>query len=367
MRVTAGLLLYCDNKIVLVQEQVSGKYSIPKGEVHEGETYLNAAIRETEEECGITISKDNIIPKEYFCSIDIKQCSRKLFYYKATISLQQFNKRNTTESKEIKKVILCNEEEAISLIQTSQVAVLWKEGSKINLRILNRLVIAGWINKTKHPSAQLYIYDYTNKCKRDKAWNIVTLWCRGLIVNNHGDIIAYPLKKFFEYRQLFTDCRNFQDSFEVSEKIDGFLGITYFLNGYPYIATRNSFISPQAIKGTSLLYLKHLHSISKMNLNYSYIFEIVYPNNLLVLNYGTTEDLFLIDIIDNKTGKSVIQHSSTLSFQVIKHQPNTHDLQYYLQLNEPSKEGLVLKFPDGNRLKIKYSWFKEQYIKKNGE
>lgn len=366
MRTTAGLLIYCGTKIILVKQKGTKLYSIPKGEVKSDEDHLTAAIRETKEECGIDVARQNIHKKEYLCSIETPFCQRKLFYYKAFLSEEEYYKRDSHISDEIANVVLCNIEEAISIIQISQLGILWDEERNINRRILNKIVDIGWVNVEQHTTGQYLIYNYTDKCKREKAWNILTLWCRGLITDCNGKIIAYPLKKFFEYNQLFPECRKFSNRFEVSEKLDGFMGITFFIDGLPHIATRNSFISKPAIKGTIILYDKYLKDIPNMNANYTYIFEIVYLNDYLTLRYKGIEDLFLIDIIDNTNGNSVLKEvSSSLSFKTIKHEPNTHYLNYYLKQNHPGKEGLVLKFPNGDRLKIKYPWFKKKYSEKH--
>ncbi len=366
MRNTAGLLVYCEGKVLLVRQRGSGTYSIPKGEVKNGESRLQAAIRETEEETGIRINEKDIENTEYICSIDTEFCQRKLFYYKASVSKNKFSNKSSNDSSEIDKVLLCGIEEAISIIQLSQAAILWDGGNRINPRLLNRLVAVGWLHEEKHPSEGLYIYNYTDKCKKEKAWNELTMWCRGLITKDDGEIVSYPLKKFFEYEQLFPECRAFDKQFEVSEKLDGFLGITYFVDGKPYIATRDSFISAPALKGTSIMYTKHLCDITSMCEQYTYLFEIIYPNDFLLLNYGNVEDLFLIDIVDSKTGKSVIKQAPSLSFRKIQHKSNDHSLEYYLKINENEREGLVLKFPNGERLKVKFSWFKEKFKLKHG-
>ena len=63
MKESAGLVLLHDNKILLVHPTGGkwfGTYSIPKGEIDENETALEAAIRETHEEIGILFDIDNI-------------------------------------------------------------------------------------------------------------------------------------------------------------------------------------------------------------------------------------------------------------------------------------------------------------------
>ena len=61
---SAGLLIIQDNKMLLAHPTKApwyGTYTIPKGKVEEGESYIKAAIRETKEEVGIDINPDDII------------------------------------------------------------------------------------------------------------------------------------------------------------------------------------------------------------------------------------------------------------------------------------------------------------------
>lgn len=61
---SAGLLIIYDNKMILAHPSKkslkAGTYTIPKGKLEKGETYLDAAIRETKEEIGIDINIDII-------------------------------------------------------------------------------------------------------------------------------------------------------------------------------------------------------------------------------------------------------------------------------------------------------------------
>jgi ADP-ribose pyrophosphatase YjhB (NUDIX family) len=59
MKTSAGLVIIYNNKILLAHPTNApwyGSFSIPKGEVEEGEDLLKAAIRETKEEVGVTYS-----------------------------------------------------------------------------------------------------------------------------------------------------------------------------------------------------------------------------------------------------------------------------------------------------------------------
>lgn len=61
---SAGLLIIQNNKILLahpVKKKLRyGTYTIPKGKLEEGETHIQAAIRETKEEIGVDIDINNI-------------------------------------------------------------------------------------------------------------------------------------------------------------------------------------------------------------------------------------------------------------------------------------------------------------------
>lgn len=63
MKTSAGLVIIHNNKILLVHPTNAPWYhsfSIPKGEVEEGEDLLEAAIRETKEEIGVTYGRTYI-------------------------------------------------------------------------------------------------------------------------------------------------------------------------------------------------------------------------------------------------------------------------------------------------------------------
>lgn len=86
MKVSAGLVIICDNKILLVHPTDSrwhGTYSIPKGQVEKGEEILDAAIRETYEEVGIKIHKTqiNFSEKGYIVYKDKNNIPYKKLYF----------------------------------------------------------------------------------------------------------------------------------------------------------------------------------------------------------------------------------------------------------------------------------------------
>ena len=65
---SAGTAIVYKGKILLAHttgRKWSGGYGIPKGGIDEGESKVEAAIRETYEEVGIKLDKDFVFDKEY--------------------------------------------------------------------------------------------------------------------------------------------------------------------------------------------------------------------------------------------------------------------------------------------------------------
>jgi RNA ligase len=115
----------------------------------------------------------------------------------------------------------------------------------------------GYISIRKHPFVELYILNYTPLASRKAVWNEITLTSRGLIIDKKGNIISYPFRKFFELEQLPSHLIPKTSPLQIYEKLDGALGIMYWHKGKPYISTRGSFSSYQAVRATEILHTKY--------------------------------------------------------------------------------------------------------------
>jgi RNA ligase len=167
--------------------------------------------------------------------------------------------------------------------------------------LLVQMITQGYVSVRTHPTEPLAIYNYTKAAQYDSVWNPVTLACRGLIVNHEtGEIVARPLAKFFTWGQ--AECPNLplDAQVHVADKADGSLGIAYPTGDGWAVATRGSFTSDQAVHATELLRSKY-PTFDPAG-GYTYLFEIVYPDNRIVLDYGDTDDLILLGLVENGTG-----------------------------------------------------------------
>lgn len=157
-------------------------------------------------------------------------------------------------------------------------------------------VAAGRITRKPHPDYPISIYTYTRSCQYDHAWDAATIACRGLIADDAtGHIIALPFPKFFNvadhamghpYAPPLPD-----QPFQVHDKVDGSLGICFHYAGAWHVASKGSFTSDQAAWATGRL---RAADTSGMDPDVTYLAEIVYPGNRIVVDYGIRQDLVLL-------------------------------------------------------------------------
>lgn len=80
--VSAGILIIYNNKLLLIHPTNSswhGSYGFPKGRLDNNESPIDAAIRETEEEIGITIPLSKLDKKAYSLSYSFNKNKTKIY------------------------------------------------------------------------------------------------------------------------------------------------------------------------------------------------------------------------------------------------------------------------------------------------
>ncbi|MFH8926939.1 RNA ligase [Streptomyces pristinaespiralis] len=155
---------------------------------------------------------------------------------------------------------------------------------------------AGHVTRKRHPELPLSLYTYTRTCQYERVWNRVTMRCRGLVVDDAtGEIVALPLPKFFnvgEHRAGQPYAPALPDEpFEVYDKVDGSLAVVFHYAGRWRVASKGSFISTQAVWAQRLL---DDSDTSALTPGVTYLAEILYPQNRIVVDYGDRRDLVLL-------------------------------------------------------------------------
>jgi RNA ligase len=204
----------------------------------------------------------------------------------------------------------------------------------------------GHVRQQVHPTEPLAILNYTEVCAYDGAWTPVTLACRGLIHRTDtGEVIARPFGKFFNYGQQGAPVLDLHSPAVVTDKADGSLGILYPVpSGGWAIATRGSFSSEQAQHATALWQSRYAATFRPRR-EYTYLFEIVYPANRIVVDYEGTDDLVYLGNVEIASGKT----TSAAGFKPWGWDGPSVECMPYMTLAEalaasprPNREGVVV-------------------------
>ena len=111
----------------------------------------------------------------------------------------------------------------------------------------------------------------------------------------------YPI--FFNLKEITGWDELQEQEYELYKKIDGSLIIMFHYKGNRIFCTRGSFCSDQALKAEEIFNKKY--SDQHVVREFTYCFEIIYPENKIVVDYGETEDLFLLSITHVESAKHV--------------------------------------------------------------
>ena len=242
---------------------------------------------------------------------------------------------------------------------------------QLSVELINKIensIDLGYISKQKHSEADLWILNYTKKAQYEWAWTPSTTICRGLIVDSSWNIVARAYPKFMSYEQIVDKSEiPMGEVVQVYDKADGSLGVMYFIDGVPFVATRGSFKSEMADEANKML--TELYGKVKWNPRYSYVFEIIYPENRIVVDYGDKRELVLHGIYDNETGEEIplhefvdLEYLRNMGVPIIKQYDVGVNLDGFDRLIETypydGREGFVVRFESGYRVKIKYDEYK---------
>lgn len=228
---------------------------------------------------------------------------------------------------------------------------------------------AGHVSRKSHPEFPLSIFTYTRVCQYDRVWTPVTTQCRGLISDDKtGEIIAHCLPKFFNVGEhdngqpYAPPLPN--EPFEVYDKVDGSLGIVFHYAGRWRAASKGSFISEQAVWAQRWL---DDHDTLLLTPGVTYLAEILYPENRIVVNYGDRRDLVLLAAYDSKGREirlsyaagdwqgvgSVVRTWPAMPLADLLELTTANTRPDGAQVSGTDAEGYVLRFASGVRAKAK--------------
>lgn len=239
----------------------------------------------------------------------------------------------------------------------------------LDINLLKRHIAEGYVLEQNHPTLPLKILNYSHFAQHNPKWGDGTIdYCRGLIVDFDGYIVARPFKKFHN-----LNTASIPETLEVNlpkttptitEKYDGSLGILWQYESDYGIATRGSFTSPQALWATKWLKDRIEGRIENYPLSlpdsfiYTWLFEIIYDENRIVLRYPF-EGLVLLAGVAKETGQEMSGYTlenigRRRGFMIARHVRNKNIFDC-MQDNNPNEEGYVVTYSRLNQepLKVK--------------
>lgn len=228
----------------------------------------------------------------------------------------------------------------------------------------------------RHDTLPLILFMY-NHYKSDLSEEICQE-SRGLILEDHTfKVVCYPFKKFFNYGESLAATIDW-DSVRLLNKLDGSIIKMFYYENKWRTATNSTIDASQAPatlkEGTCSF--KELFDVAaarqldetKLNKNYTYMFELVSDLALNVVRYKKTEIWHIgsrnnITLLEEEVDIGVQKPEALLNF------PNDlfAAVEYVNCYNAEEKEGLVAVDKFYNRIKIKgEDYVRAHYLRNNG-
>lgn len=242
--------------------------------------------------------------------------------------------------------------------------------AKIDVEEFNKLKEEGMLYIQKHPELEIFLAKYLPVCTYLNNWNEHTLRARGIVFDVNGNVITNSMPKFFNWDQHNGESNigsiPVHENFKIFNKEDGNLICVGWYQGKPVITSSGSFISDHQKKACELLYTKYEVDFDIMKTEHqdkTFIFEMLVPKFRIVVDNGDQETLVLLAIRDTEIGKEYDIESplfEKLSFprpEMYK-ADNVDGILALQKKNLINKEGFVVLFESGFRVKLKY----ENYV-----
>jgi hypothetical protein len=246
-------------------------------------------------------------------------------------------------------------------------------GSGIEIQPITALVSVFF-----HPEEPLVGLNYTpvahNTLYRFPAgWTMPLRLCRGIIFDHEGNLAAKPFGKFFNVGEN-EETKELPDMpFCATEKKDGHLGIIFEFKGKLFATTRGSFESRSALIASEMLKdcIERKKWDSKFLADVTTLVEIIHPETKVHVEYGKKSRFILIGAYDRETlydfdYEDLCKLGKLLGLKVTERwQGNSlQELKELMKdLSVENKEGYVVRFQNGLRIKFKFATYINMMVK----
>ena len=143
------------------------------------------------------------------------------------------------------------------------------------------------------------------------GWHNLAKQCRGKVIDLESrEIVVYPFDKFFNLNEVeetnlerIEDLLNKANKVYVTDKKDGSAIIVTKYKGDLIINTNGEFENIQIELAKKLFEQKYLYFYQNVPEGFTFVFELIHPENRIVLDYGSEKKLYLLAIRDLTTLK----------------------------------------------------------------
>lgn len=169
-------------------------------------------------------------------------------------------------------------------------------GDILDPAALEEAIAQRHIKVVPSPDGRMDLYDYTDRCAYERAWNRETIACRGLVARRRdGAVLCRPFSKFFNVDQPGIPAASSAlalargGALELTEKLDGtMVAVWYDPDARCWRATtRRNWVAEQAL--ATLAWLEARGDMRAWPTDHTYIGEWCAPDNRVVLKYDAAE------------------------------------------------------------------------------
>ena len=225
------------------------------------------------------------------------------------------------------------------------------------------------VGQGEREGLKLVTYSKTYQYEHNSVqWNPLVQHCRGIIFDatDNYKIVALPFSKFFNHGEGGIHYPSDGAVIHrVWTKYDGSLFIIFYWHEKWHGTTRGSLNSDIGEVGQQILDEYITNGGAVLHPDYTYLAELIYKENQIVVNYGEDRKLVLLGARDRRTGHVVmpdyiVDHFqgdlSTKPFDHAQHWDfkTQHDMVKWLNATKGTEfEGFVVHFSDGSIFKFK--------------
>lgn len=206
----------------------------------------------------------------------------------------------------------------------------------------------------QNPGTSEILLKYMPTVQYGQMWNKFYRQCRGTVIDMDRMVAFHSYDKWFNVSEMpETDEQTLTElsqriGYRVMNKWDGSLIMAYY-NRHWNLVTNGSFDSAQSKWAKE--YARQYHVLDGLDTHYTYMFEAIYPDNRIVVNYDGVTEMVPLARRNMITGELELPDATMSKFYEDK--TFQQILSERGQYGATQKEGWVVRFDNGLMVKVK--------------